>query len=86
MVLLPGPGIVLFPSANPVIEFHNSPYPSYLKKGNGEYSLRDFAIGITSFRFYLLSNVILLSEWQVDSLNNIQLLKFKQTQISRQKP
>jgi len=43
MVLLPGPGIVLFPSAS----------------RNGD-SLRDFAIGITSFRFYLLSNVILL--------------------------
>ena len=72
-------------------------------------SLREFAIGITSFRF-VLYNVIpgrsisvvrpfrvvheakashyinLAQNDRQMSSNNIQLLKFKQTQISRQKP
>jgi hypothetical protein len=72
--------------------FHNSPDPSYLKKGSkiNDDSLWDFAIGVTSFPFYCI--VILRSpdslrptrnDRQISS-NTIQLLKFRSILNSKQ--
>lgn len=55
------------PLGESMIELRNSPGHSYPKRGRSEDSLREFAIGITSFPFI-----------RVMSWNNIQLLMFKQ--------